>query len=94
MRWKGDHRACCSTEHTEEEVCDHCPFFVAGNEGQEILRLFHLTAERHTDPKTHIKSISLSREGLQLAFQIYDVPDKERAFHYLALALNVMNGED
>jgi hypothetical protein len=86
-------RACCTSDHPDDECCDTCPFIQAGAEGQEVLRLFRLATEKYTDSKTKIAHTTMSTERLRLAFEVYNITEKERAFRYLALALGVVNGE-
>jgi hypothetical protein len=88
-------RACCTAQHEgeTEDDCDECPFLATGTEGRELLSIYNLATEIYKDPKSKIKSTSISPDRLRLAFEVYNVVDKEKCFRYVARAVNVTNGE-
>ena len=59
-----------------------------------MLRVFRLATERHVDPKTKVKETTIHPDRLLLAFEVYGITEKEKTFHYLAKAVNIINGEE
>mgnify|MGYP001560897377 CR=1 FL=1 len=89
-----DCRACCMSEHGAEDGCDQCPFEIAGERANFVLKVFRLACAKHTDQKSRTSRWYMDTDRMLFAYATYDIENKERVFQLVSLALQVLNGED
>lgn len=76
----------------EDEACLECPYVAAGEVGNFALKLFRLSCSKQTD-KNKISRWYFDPDRMMFGYVTYDVTDKEAAFKYVSMMLQVMNGE-
>jgi len=88
---------CCESQHPVGTECDECPFQQAGEPGDRLQRLFYASAEAHPVDHKHpdgAKKWHLDRNGIEMAFNVYEITEKPRAYELLQHACAVMNGDE